>query len=249
MELTVALGQITSSCCNLKGNCERHIEWIHRARSQGAQLIVFPELSLSGYYLREAVSEAAISLDNPIIKQLTAESTIGVIVGFVEKGARKNYFNSALFIEKGNIIGIHRKIYLPTYGMFEEGRYFTPGKNLKTHKTSCGTVGIVICEDAWYPHLVLQFSKMNVNLLVVITASPVKGITRESGIKNIEMNRFLMRLYARNLKVPVLFVNKIGYEHGVYFWGGSAVYTPDGAVQCTASVFSEDLVITHIMVN
>jgi len=249
MKVSVALGQLRSEYCNLAKNCERHIEWADRAYKRGARIIIFPELSLSGYYLREAVSEVALLPGSPVLHRLITMNKIGIIAGFVEKGEKRRFYNSALLCEDGELIGIYRKTYLPTYGMFEEGRYFSPGRALKTYRMSWGTIGVVICEDAWYPQFVLQYASLNIDVLVVLTASPVKGISPESGIKNSEINRAIMKLYARNLQIPVIFVNKVGYEHGIYFWGGSAVYKPGGAVHCTASVYSEELVITYINVN
>ncbi|KPK96190.1 hypothetical protein AMJ80_01400 [bacterium SM23_31] len=250
MKIKVAIAQLQSEYCNLKENVRKHTEWINRAKEKDVRLVVFPELSLTGYYLREAVSEVALYVSDPYIEQIVeASQGIGVIAGFVEKGEKRKYYNCAICCENGRIVGIHRKIFLPTYDMFEEERYFTAGCILKAHKTSWGTAGIVICEDAWHPELVFKYIKKNIDVLVIMSASPVKGITADKGIKNKETNYAINRFYARNLGIPVLFANKIGYEHGIFFWGGSAVYAPDGKIVAHASTETEELLISDIQIG
>jgi len=250
MKITVAIGQIQSEYCSLKENVRKHTEWINRAKEKDVRLIVFPELSLTGYYLREAVSEVALTITNPHIEQIIkASQGIGVIAGFVEKGEKRKYYNCAICCENGKIVGIHRKIYLPTYDMFEEERYFAAGSILKVYETFWGKIGIIICEDAWYPDLVMQFAQKEIDALVIISASPVKGVPAGTGIKNMQTNYAINRFYARNLGIPVLFANKIGYEHGIFFWGGSAVYAPDGKITAQASTETEELLLSDINVG
>jgi len=250
MKITVAIAQIQSEFCNIKENVRKHIEWINRAKVKDARLIVFPELSLTGYYLREAVNEVALSITNPLIEQIIkASQGICIIAGFVEKGEKHKYYNCAICCENGKIAGIHRKIYLPTYDMFEEGRYFTAGSILKAHETFWGKIGIIICEDAWYPDLVMQFAEKKIDVLVIISASPVKGVPAGIGIKNRQTNYAINRFHAKNLGIPVLFANKIGYEYGIFFWGGSAVYVPDGKIIAQASTETEELLISDIHIG
>lgn len=250
MNIKVALGQIRSEYCDLQKNAERHCEWTKNAQDKGADIIIFPELSLTGYYLREAVHEVAVDLYHPAVQQLIGVSKgIVIVAGFVEKGRKEICYNSAIVCENGQILGIHRKLRLPTYGMFEEERYFSSGNKLKTFVTSWGTVGIAICEDAWHPDLVMGFAKKNIDALIIISASPVKGVTKEKGIINLQTNAAISRLYAKNLNVPVVFVNKVGYENGICFWGGSEVYAAGGKKGDQASLIDEDLAIANIVVE
>lgn len=247
MILKAALGQIQSKFNDFAENVTRHVSWTTKAKEKGAQLIVFPELSLTGYYLREAVSEAAVDINNPVLKKIIkASDGIGIIAGFVEKEKKGKYFNSAIVCENGKVVGIHRKLCLPTYGMFEEGRYFTAGCKLKSFDLSWGRLGIAICEDAWYPELVMRHSGNRLDLLAILSASPVRGITHDRGITNVNTNKALCRFYTRNLKVPVIFLNKPGYENGICFWGGSAAYSSEGELINSASLIEEDLIHTDI---
>ena len=250
MILKAALGQIKSKFNDITENVDRHIAWTNKAREKGAKLIVFPELSLTGYYLREAVCEAGVTINHPVLKKIiSASDGIGIVAGFVEKEKKGKYYNSALICENGKVIGIHRKLCLPTYGMFEEGRYFTAGNKLRSFDFTWGRLGIVICEDAWYPELVMKHSGSRLDLLVILSASPVRGITHDRGITNVNTNSALSRFYARNLGVPVIFLNKPGFENGICFWGGSAVYSSEGKLINQASLIEEDLIHTSIILE
>jgi predicted amidohydrolase len=247
MKITIALGQIKSVYCNVNENVSRHVNWINKAKSKGARLIVFPELSLTGYYLREAVREVAMSADHPALQKITnASRGISVVAGFVEKGSKNRYYNSAWICENGKKIGIHRKMYLPTYGLFEEARYFTSGKVLNAFPVSWGKLGTIICEDAWYPDTVAAYADKKINALVITAASPTRGLTVQEGHVRENVHRALHKFYAKNLKIPVIFVNTVDFEHGLFFWGGSALYSPDGNLVCHASLYDEELLIIEM---
>lgn len=247
MILKAALGQIKSKFNDITANVDKQISWAKKAKEKGAQIIVFPELSLSGYYLQEAVSEAALEISHPALKKIiNASDGIGIVTGFVEKGEKGKYYNSALVCENGKLIGLHRKLCLPTYGMFEEGRYFASGDQLKSFDLSWGRLGVVICEDAWYPELVMKLGESRIDLLAIISASPVRGISSDGGITNVNTNTAISRFYARNLGVPVFFLNKPGFENGICFWGGSASFSSEGKLIDRASLIEEDLIHTGV---
>jgi predicted amidohydrolase len=242
MGITVALGQIESRFCRLKENVDRHIEKMTLARERGARVVIFPELSLTGYNLRDAVGEMAVGGDSPAIQRLIAASEgICVIAGFVERGVKNRLFNAALCGENFALVGVHRKVFLPTYGMFEEGRYFNSGDRLTVLPVSWGKIGIAICEDAWHPEFIMQYAGFHIDCLVIIAASPVRGTPHDAGIRNQETNYAINRTHARNLGIPTLFVNKVGYEQGIYFWGGSGIFPADGSPPKHASAWNEEL--------
>ncbi len=247
MKITIALGQIKSVYCDVNENVSRHVDWINKAKSKGARLIVFPELSLTGYYLRHAVREVALSADNPALQKITNASWgISVVAGFVEKGSKNRYYNSALLCENGKNIGIHRKMHLPTYGLFEEERYFTSGNALNVFPVSWGKLGLIICEDAWYPDTVAAYADKKIKALLITSASPTQGLIAEEGHVRKNAHRAIHKFYAKNLKIPVIFVNMVDFEHGLFFWGGSALYSPGGTVVCYASLFDEELLVTEM---
>ena len=161
MNCIAALAQIDSRVGNVKANLEHHLECIDRAIMQGAQLILFPELSLTGYTLRDLAWDVALDPEtSPVFDSLKEKSRkISIVVGFVESAPNHGIYNSAAFLEDGVIRYIHRKIYPPTYGMFEEGRYFSSGTSLRAFDSKLGRFGILICEDV--PELnVLPFSNV-----------------------------------------------------------------------------------------
>jgi len=171
MKIRIALGQIKSHYCELEENIANHIAWINRAKQRGAHLIVFPELSLTGYTLRDALFDRAVRLDHPLVEELaSAADSIGVVAGLAEHSDDNRFFNTAVYLENRQIAGVHRKVFLPDYGMFEEGRYFAAGNELAAYDAPWGTFGIVICEDAWHPWLVMELAEQNIVLLVIITA-------------------------------------------------------------------------------
>lgn len=247
MKISVAIGQVKSRLFDLESNIARHIELIKKAKQKSVDLIVFSELSLTGYYLREAIQSVAVPLDDPLLDSLAeAADGISVIAGLVELSDDNRLFNTAVYFENRIIAGYHRKIFLPDYGMFEEGRYFAAGGELEVFEAAWGKFGILICEDAWHPRLALELAEQNVSLIVNMSASPVKGTSKETGISNKQINYDNCKFYSRSFGIPVLFANKIGYEQGVRFWGGSAVFAPDGEIISEASINDEELCVAEI---
>src|SRR5512135_2555017 len=149
MKFKVAVAQTDAKVGDIDGNIRHHLEMIERALGNGAQVVVFPELSLSGYTLRDLAWEVGI---DPMRK---VSKSISLAFGLVESCENHGIYNSAVFLEDGAIRHIHRKIYPPTYGMFEEGRYFSEGQSVQAFDSKWGRFGMLICEDVW--HLSLPY--------------------------------------------------------------------------------------------
>ena len=130
--LTVGLAQIDCRLGAVEANLERHLEWIAKARERQVELLLFPELSLTGYRLLHLTSRVAMRPDeSPIIQRLLeAAGDMSVVVGLVEEGREGFLYNSAVLLHRGEIAHVHRKLYLPTYGIFQEGRFFGQGERL-----------------------------------------------------------------------------------------------------------------------
>ena len=150
----VALAQIAPKLGDLKANLEKHLDLMARGRTEGAGLVVFPELSLTGYLLKDQTPDVARTLDSPDLKPLLeASGEVDVLVGLVEEGEGHRYYNSAVYLSGGAVVHTHRKLQLPTYGMFDEGRDFAAGHSLRTADVPFGRIGVLICEDVWHsPH-------------------------------------------------------------------------------------------------
>ncbi len=222
----VRLVQFSPRLGGLHDNLRRHLEIIEEAAAAGRELVIFPELSLTGYYLRDLVSQVSLGLDSPEIAALReASRQIGVVFGFVEETPGFRLYCSGAYLAEGEVRHLHRKVYLPTYGMFDEGRYLTPGDRLETFSTPWGPMGLLICEDLWHPSAPYVLSRRGMDALLVISASPLRGM--EPGGPAIEQTyEQMVSLYAQLFQCFVVFVNRAGVEDGVTFWGGSRAVSP-----------------------
>jgi predicted amidohydrolase len=250
----IALAQISSVLGDVRRNVERHVEWCERAIERGADAIVFPELSLTGYTLRDLNFECAVGLDSPAIAPLKKLSKkITIICGAVEQDERGAVYNAALLFEDGEVKHTHRKVYPPTYGIFEEGRYFLSGRVANAFNSEkMGRVGLLVCEDLWHPALPYILALDGAQLIITIAASPTRLGSRESinsnhsEPENYTINREHHAAYARLFGCYIAFLNRVGVEDGVNFWGGSEVVSPSGETVARGAFFDEDFIIVDI---
>src|SRR5258708_20252461 len=150
--LTVGLAQIDCRLGDVEGNVERHLAWIERARRQGVALLVFPELSLPGYRLLHLTPRVALAAGSaPIARLAAAAGPMAVVVGFVEEDRQGVLYNSAALLRDGQPAFVHRKLYLPTYGIFQEQRFLGAGRRLELAPLPWGEAGGPCCEDPRHP--------------------------------------------------------------------------------------------------
>ncbi|MDX2035083.1 MAG: nitrilase-related carbon-nitrogen hydrolase [Isosphaeraceae bacterium] len=227
--IKVSIAQIEPTLGNLAVNLRMHLDQVAAARADEVDLLVFPELSLTGYYLRDQVPEVAESREGMNCRAIleAAGPDLSVVFGFVEESASSRFFNSAIYSEGGRIVHVHRKVYLPTYGMFDEARYFAPGARIQAFDTKLGRIGVLICEDAWHLSSGVILQADQIDLLIIPSNSPARGM-RDASPGSRQSWNLLMRTFAVFLNVPVIFANRVGYEDGVCFWGGSAVVGATG---------------------
>jgi predicted amidohydrolase len=251
MSFRAAIAQIDSRVGNVEYNLQHHLEYIDRAKREGAQLVLFPELSLTGYTLRDLAWETSVDVHRAGTFEALKEQSksISIVVGFVESGSDHGIYNAAMLLEDGQIKHIHRKIYPPTYGMFEEGRYFSPGQEVRAFDSKFGKFGIIICEDSWHPALPYLLAVDGAQLLFSLTASPTRISGEGAELDNAKLNHEHQRVYARLLSLYILFSNRVGFEDGVNFWGGSVVVDPFGHAIKQAQLFKEDLIVADIDIN
>jgi predicted amidohydrolase len=224
----VALAQMEPALGEVEENTRRAREVVRAARSEDADLVVFPELTLTGYSLGHVSDDVTRSVDDPEIAGLAdAADGLGCVVGFAEAG-RVHTYNSAAYLEHGAVRHVHRKLYLPTYDIWEERKHFTPGDAMRSFDTDIGRVAILICSDAWQPALAVLAVQDGARVLIV----PANSTRRRPEIEEewSDINRF----YARILECYVVFVNRVGEEPGLSFWGGSHVYDPWGELVAEA---------------
>jgi predicted amidohydrolase len=248
--LTVALAQIAPRLGLLDENVARHHELIVEAHGKGAGLIVFPELGLTGYLLQDLAAEVAMRLDDPRLAGL-AEASAGMsaVVSFVEESADHRLFIAAALLEDGRIRHVHRKLFLPTYGLFDERRFFAAGDLLRATPSRLGVgVGIAICEDFWHLTVPQLLALDGAQLLINVSSSPGRDLaaTNEVGLGTATSWRTLMRTYAQLTTSVVIFCNRVGVDESISFWGGSEVIAPNGEALFTAPMFEEGLFTVDI---
>jgi predicted amidohydrolase len=247
--MKIALAQISPRLGDLPANLQRHLDLIAEARAQGAGLIVFPELSLTGYFLEELAYHVSLRAGAPELRQLAeaAGPDMAVVAGFVEETPDYHYYISGVFFEGGAMKHLHRKVYLPTYGMFTDQRYFGEGERIEAFDASFGRCGLLICEDIWHNSTVSILAADRANYLISINSSPGRGVvTGDRTLGSSDAVEMLNRMYAQFFTSFVIFCNRVGYEDGINFWGGSEVIGPDGECLGKAPYFEESLTCVDV---
>ena len=218
----LTLAQIDCSLGDVAANARRVRETLAAPAVRSADLVVFPELTLTGYALGHVDEDVSRPVADGEIAGLAAERHDAAFVfGFAEAGSVHTY-NSAVYVEDGRVAHLHRKLYLPNYDIWEERKHFTPGSAMRAFDTRFGRMAILVCSDAWQPALAALAVQDGARVLIVPTNSTVRRPDIE------EQWRDITRFYARTLQCYVVFVNRVGVEPGLRFWGGSHVYGPEG---------------------
>jgi len=247
MDFTVALAQIKPKLGCLDDNMALIEAAIEKGIAAGADLVVFPELALTGYFLKDLVPEVALRLDAPQIEKLKLLSRqISIAIGLVEVSSDFRFFNSAIYLEQGEIRHVHRKVYLPTYGLFDEQRYLARGDRFRAFDTRFGRVGILICEDMWHlsaPYILAMDGAMT---LICLSSSPGRGVSGSEGLGSAAAWQKLTSTTAMFLNCRVFYCNRVGYEDGINFWGGSEAIAPSGEVTDRGALLDEDFVVAKV---
>lgn len=249
--MKIAIAQISPILGNLEKNIELHLKFIEEAKAGGAETVIFPELSLTGYSLKDINYEIALDpfKTDKLDKLKEASKEIDLICGLAELGKNFGIYNSAAYISGGEVKFTHKKIYPPTYGIFEELRYFSKGSKCTVCETKLGTTGILVCEDLWHLSLPLTQALGGAKIIIGIAASPTRVAPDTEGFRNYEVNCEHHKTYSRLLSAYTVFCNRVGYEDGVNFWGGSEVVDPFGNVIAKADILKEQLIFAVIDEN
>ena len=236
----VHLAQIAPALGDVARNRDLHLDRIEAARAGGADLVVFPELSLTGYWLHDLTGEIALDpATAEVLKPLRQASTgIDVVLGLVEAGEDGEVYNSAVWLSGGEVTACHRKVHLPTYALFDEARYFAAGRTVRAFDSAFGRTGLLVCEDLWHPALPYVLAQDGSDLLVVLSSAPGRGI--EAGpLASDRAWQLLGETTARFHTQFVVYVNRVGGEDGCSFTGGSFAFAPDGKLLAWLSDLEE----------
>lgn len=244
-QLRVAIAQMHPELGNLQANLDKLEGFVERAVADGVDLLVTPELALTGYPVGAWFSSASISAASPefaLLKELSHR--MPMIVGLIEETEEVEFFNSAVYLHDGRVQHLHRKIYLPTYREFDERRYFMAGWTASAFETPWCRMGVLICGDAWHLSLPYLLAHDGADVIVVLAASSVTGLT--SAISTRDSWERMNRSYALTLSNFVVFTNLVGKIGGSEFWGGSHVVLPDGRILDQAGFEDEELLISTL---
>ncbi len=235
----------------VEDNLARHLALLDEARGGGADLVVFPELGLTGYLIQDLAGEVAMRRDDPRLLELAAraegsagERPMSAVVSFVEESDDHRLFISAALLEGGAVRFVHRKLFLPTYGLFDERRFFAAGDSLRTVESRLGVrLGLAVCEDFWHLSVPETLAFDGAHVLINVSSSPGRDLAaiHEVGLGTAASWQTLIRTYAQLTTSYVVFCNRVGVDETISFWGGSEVISPSGDAVFSAPLFDEGL--------
>ncbi len=212
---------------------------IATVRQSDSDVVVFPELALNGYMLQDKVYEDAYSLEELSSFKLASQDRDIVVGAAIKKEGRT--YNSALYFSEGKLLHVHHKMHLPNYGMFEEARYFFKGEDIECFVTKHGKVAMLVCEDLWRASVIASLSELKPDIIYVLAASPSRDFSDEGLLIESQWHALLTSA-ALLCSSYVVFVNRVGFEDGLGFWGGSRVITARGECEHMLDKFKETTV-------
>ena len=238
----VALAQFSCNIGNKKYNINQMTKYAKRAEQQKANIIIFPEMSLTGYTTRDLTYELAEEIPGPSTRELekiAQKANLHIVFGMPERSEKGNaiLYNSAIIVGPQGFLGKYRKMYLPTHSVFEEKRFFRPGHQIPVFKTDIGKLGLAICYDIFFPEITRMLRLQGAEFIICISASPAR-----------RRKFFEVLTTARAIENTVFlaYVNLVGVENGLQFWGGSRIIAPNGSIIAQAKYDEEDLVTGSI---
>lgn len=241
-KVNVALAQISCKVGDKKHNMNVIKKNVKQAKRRGADLVIFPELSLTGYITRDTTYELAEAIPGPstrLLEEVTKKEKIYLVFGMLERSDKAHavLYNTAVLLGPKGFIGKYRKMHLPTHSVFEEKRYFRLGYQAPVFETDIGKLGIIICYDVFFPETSRLLRLKGTQFIICISASPAvrrrffEALTVARAIEN---TAFLA------------YVNLVGIEDGLQFWGGSRLIAPNGSIITQAKYDEEDLALGSI---
>jgi len=241
-KIKVALAQISCKRGDKARNTREIESKVTKAKQQGAELVIFPELSLTGYTMRDQIYELAETIpghSTKVLEKLAKKTGTYIIFGMPElsEKTQATIYNAAVLVGPNGFIGKYRKMYLPTHSVFEEKRYFRPGYQTAVFETELGKIGLIICYDIFFPEVSRLTRLKGAQLIVCISASPA---TRRTFFETLTVARAIENT------AFLAYVNLVGIEDGLQFWGGSRLIGPNGKALIEAKYDEEDLVIGEI---
>jgi len=243
---TVAVAQIASVLGDVAANRRKHLDVIDAARTAGVDVLVFPELSLTGHAAGPDTLSLALRRDNPVIAEIAhASGAMCTVFGLIEEGSAAQFYNAAIAVRDSAILAVHRKINLATYGRLEDGKHFAAGRCLDTFDLATDwRASVMICADLWNPALVHLAAIQGTTVVLAPISSAIEAVGAD--LDNPGGWDINLRFYALTYGLPIAMANRVGREGELTFWGGSRIVDPFGRTLAQATGEGEDLVRARI---
>jgi len=241
-KIKIALAQMSCKREDKAENLTKTEKTVIKAKKHAADLVIFPELSLTGYVVRDQIYELAETIpgsSTKIIENIAKKTKAHIVFGMPElsEKTQATIYNAAVLVGPEGFIGKYRKMYLPTHSVFEEKRYFRPGHQAAVFDTKLGKIGLIICYDVFFPEVSRLTRLKGAQLIVCISASPA---SRRAFFETLTVAR------AMENTAFLAYVNLVGIEDGLQFWGGSRLVGPNGKILVQAKYDEEDLVMCDV---
>jgi predicted amidohydrolase len=252
--MKIALAQIDSAPGDLQANLDKHLDFIRQAIQQKAELIVFPELSLTGEKIGPHVTDVSLSVESEELLAISeASHEIDIVIGLAEKSEVNLYnrFNAAFYLSQKTLVHRHRKLFLVNYSVFDEGKHYVPGNNLQAFDTDTGRMCMLVCNDAWHaaaPYI----AALDGAEIMIVPANSARD-TLEDDLNIPQTWEHMNRAYSAMTGMYTVFVNRVGVRKSLYgdfpYWGGSEIISPRGEVVVKAPYDDEALVFGEVEVG
>lgn len=244
--LNVAVAQIESILGDLESNLRKHLDVIDTARNAGVDLLLFPEMSLTGHSAGKETLRLAVDRNHRFIAEIArVAGPMCTVFGVIEEAAAAQFYNSAVAVRDGKIAFVHRKINLANYGKLDDGKHFGAGSSVDTFDLDASwRATVLICADTWNPALVHLAALQDATLLLAPISSAIEAVGAEfDNPQGWDVN---LRFYALTYGMPVLMANRVGAEDGLSFWGGSRILDPFGRSLARAADSGEELISARL---
>ena len=245
---TVGVAQIDCRLGDVEANLAEYERHLREAKGRGVDLPLFPELSLTGYFLKDMVSTVALGPGAAALRRLRelSRETIAFVAGVVEETPEFRFYNAAMLFDGGELRQVHRKVYLPTYGLFDELRYLARGDRICAFESRFGRSAMLLCEDLWHPSTAYIAAMDRALTLLVPSASPIWGLERGEVPENAAYWQRVNAVTAESYGMYLVYANRVGFEDGVGFWGGSEILGPSGEVLARARYYEADMIVAEV---
>ncbi len=248
--MNIAIAQIAPKLGDVAANLETHLDLLEKARKKKAGLVVFPELGLTGYTLKDLVEEVALDprSDPRFAKFVAKTKGLSAVVGFVEESPAEKglFYNAAAFVADGRIVHVHRKVFLPTNGLFEEAKFFAQGREFRTFDAPFGRVGLLICRDFLHYGASYVHYASGADMIVCISAAPGRGVGGGDAFETGRMWELMGEAVSFFSSAFVVYANRAGVEDGVTFAGGSFVFAPGGRLAGRAAAVDPGFAVVPV---